>query len=187
MSNIIDKKNRVAGLVFYTNNMKALALFLKNPSASFYGGEVAKRTGLSRAGANFALRDLSHEGLLLKEGRGRMDFYRLDGLNPVARQMKVVFNVVQLVPLTNALSKCSIRIVLYGSAATGENAEDSDTDLLILSRDKKEVEKIVGKYFFERLQPVIHTPQEWAVIEGNNPVFAEETRHGLILWESHES
>jgi predicted nucleotidyltransferase len=188
MANKLDRRGRLERQLFSTNFMKVLGLFLKNPSARFYGGEVAKETGLSKAGANFALRDLHGAGLLTREPRGRLHFYSLASDNPLVRQLKVLSNTVGLGPVVEDLKKHSVKIVLYGSAATGDNTEESDVDLLVLTREKKEVEKRIGKYLLKKkIQPVIHTPQEWAALDAGNRVFVEQVSRGIVLWESDEA
>jgi predicted nucleotidyltransferase len=168
--------------------MKVLGLFLRNPSARLYGGEVAQETGLSKAGAHFALRDLYRAGFLTQEPRGRVHFYSLVSGNPLVRQLKVLSNIVGLGPMVEDLKKHSVKIILYGSAATGENTEESDRDLLVLTREKKEIEKRIEKYVLKnRIQPVIHTPQEWAALDAENRVFVEQVSRGVVLWESDEA
>ena len=168
--------------------MKVLGLFLRNPSARLYGGEVAQETGLSKAGANFALRDLYRAGLLTQEPRGRLHFYSLAADNSLVRQLKVLSNMIGLGPVVEDLKRHAVKIVLYGSAATGEDTEESDTDLLILTRNKKEIEKRIGKHVLKkRIQPVIHTPQEWVALGSENRVFVEQVERGIVLWETDEA
>ncbi len=187
MANILDKSTRVDKLLFATSFMKVLRLFLKNPSARLYGGEVAKAARLSKAGANFALRDLHRVGFLTREAKGKLHFYSLERDNPVVRQLKVLRNIVGLSPVIDELKKGAEKIVLYGSIATGEDTEESDVDILILTRGKEEIEKKIAKMKNERIQPVIHTPHEWAVLESENRVFAEQVARGIVLWETHET
>lgn len=167
-------------LLFFTNPQKVLAFLLAHPSSKFYDREIAKLSGVSRAGANFALRDLAKAGLVQREKKGRMFFYFIDPKDTLICQLKVVQNITLLMPLISKIKKECLRIVLYGSAANGTNQEESDVDLFILSRTK---EKISLPF---KIQPVIHTPQEWIKIERSNPVFANQIEKGIVLWNSNE-
>jgi predicted nucleotidyltransferase len=188
MANKLDKTAQAEKLLFATNFMKVLGLFLKNPSAKLYGGEVARQTRLSKAGANFALRDLARAGFLTRESKGRLHFYALERGNPLVRQLKVVRSVLALVSLIEDLKKDSEKIVLYGSVATGEDTEESDVDILILTREKGVVQKKITRMMkTEKIQPVIHTPHEWTVLESKNRVFTEQVARGIVLWESNET
>ncbi len=188
MANILDKQKHAEHQLFSTNFMKVLRLFLKQPSAKFYGGEVAQMTDLSKAGANFALRDLYVAGLLVQEKKGRLHFYSLAKDSPIVKQLKVLSTIIDLGPMIADLKKHALKITLYGSAAKGEDTEESDIDVLILTREKKEIEKRIGKYVLKKkIQPVIHTPQEWAVLETKNRLFVEQVACGIALWESDEA
>lgn len=188
MANKLDQYGEARRQLFSTNFMKVLAVFLRRPAASLYSGDVLAATGLSRAGANFALRDLTRAGFLQREPRGRLHFYTLVTGNPLVRQLKVLFTLLALGPAVEELKWHALRIVLYGSAATGEDTEESDIDLLIITRDKVAVGKRIAKYTVrERIQPVIHTPQEWALLGSENPVFCGQVERGIVLWESDEA
>jgi predicted nucleotidyltransferase len=184
----LDNKNLVEQQLFATGFMKVLKLFLRNPSARLYGGEVAEKSGLSKAGANFALRDLHRAGLLTREPRGRLHFYALAEETPLVRQLKVLSTMTGLSPLIEKLKRRAVKVILYGSASTGDNTEESDIDLLILTREKKDIEKGMGKDLLKKkIQPVIHTPGEWALLERENPVFTEQVARGIVLWKSDEA
>jgi len=165
-----------------------MAYFLRHPQGRFYSREVAEQTGLSRAGTNFSLRDLADAKLLNLEKKGRMHFYSLAARSPLVRQIKIVLVITELAPLIDELKKDAIRIVLYGSSARGEDVEESDIDLFILTRDRNAMEKCLTKTMIDkRIQPVIHTPQEWAKIEMKNSVFSDQVEQGIVLWDANES
>ena len=188
MSNKIDLKGPRANLLYTTNSQKVLFYFLSHPKEQIYDREVSRKAAISRAGANFALRELANAGLLTKEKKGRMLFYALNEREPATRQLKILQNIVLLTPLLRNIQNQVIRATFFGSASKGENLEESDRDLFILTHNKKEIEKKTHKYVVSlHLQPVIHTPQEWAKIERENKVFANKVAEGIILIQSHES
>lgn len=180
--------NPITTLLFATNAQKVLYYFLEHPKEQIYDREVSRQTGASRAGANFALRKLAEAGLLSKEKKGRMVFYALQEQSSLIRQIKILQNIILLNPLLLTIQDQVIAVILFGSSAKGENLEESDVDLLILTRDKKTIEKKIYKYIVPlKLQPVIHTPQEWANIEKENKVFANKVAQGIVLMRSHGS
>ncbi|MBI5178470.1 MAG: nucleotidyltransferase domain-containing protein [Nitrospinae bacterium] len=79
------------------------------------------------------------------------------------------------------------KVILYGSYATGTFREDSDIDLVVISRD------FAGKDFWERIeilakavyvvfQPieaVAMTPEEW---ERGDSMIADFARNGEVLY-----
>lgn len=188
MSNKSTDSNLLKKFIFSTNPQKILVHFLCFPNRSFYDREVAKLTKTSRAGTNFSLRSLAEAGLLSREKKGRMYFYALVRHHPLNRQLKIVLTITQMMPLLQELKPSAVRVVLYGSVVSGVDREESDVDLLILTRNRAEVEKKIQVCLFrERLHVVIHTPHEWAIEASTDSVFAEQVNRGMILWESHES
>lgn len=180
-------KSLITTLLFATNVQKILYYFLARPKKQIYDREVSRQTRVSRAGANFALRELAESGLLLREKKGRMVFYSLQDQNPLVRQIKILQNILSLNPLLHAIQNQSIQVILFGSWAKGENLEESDIDLFILTRDKKTIEDKIYKYVTSlKLQPVIHTPQEWSKIEKENKVFANSVSQGIVLVRSYD-
>ena len=181
-------KTPIKSMLCFTNAQKILDFLLQKPSGKFYDREVANLTGVSPAGTNFSLRDLAKAGLANKETKGKMNFYSVDPQDPLIQQLKVVQNIVFLKPLIEAIKNDCLRIILFGSSAKGTNQEESDCDLFVLSRDKEKVQESIVKYGSPlKIQPILHTPQEWVKIEKTNEVLANQIEKGIVLWESHES
>lgn len=178
----------IKSMLCFTNAQKVLDFLLQNPSGKFYDREVSNLTKVSPAGTNFSLRDLAKAGIIHKETKGKMNFYFVDPQDPLIQQLKIVQNIVFLKPLIEAIKNNCLRIILFGSAAKGNNQEESDFDLFILSREKEKVQESIGEYKTPfKIQPVIHSPQEWASIEKANEVFANQIEQGIVLWKFHES
>lgn len=161
MSNILDLESVAMPekILFFTNCQKILSFLIRNPDKEYFDREVSKLTGASRAGTNFALRELAEKGLILQ-------------------------NIVFLHPLIEKLKKLSLRIVFYGSAAKGENTTESDIDVFILTRTPDEVEKIIFKdKLREKIQYVTHTPNDFIKSKKRNPTFYKEVEKGIVLWQ----
>lgn len=186
MSNILDFQSRgmLEKILFATNCQKILSFLIKNPDKEYFDREISKLTGVSRAGANFALRDLSKEGLVLRAKRGRMYFYKVPADNSLIKHLKISQNIVFLFHLIEKLKKISLKIIFYGSAAKGENTAESDIDIFIMARNPEEIEKIIFKdRLREKIQYVIKTPNDFIKCKKENPSFYREIEDGIILWQ----
>jgi len=171
-------------ILFFTNCQKVLSFLIQNPDKEYFDREVSKLMDVSRAGTNFALRELAEKGLILREKRGRMYFYKAQSNDILIKYLKIVQNIVSLHYLIEKLKKLSLKIVLYGSAANGENTAESDIDVFILTRIPDEVEKIIFKdKLRKKIQYVAHTPNDLIKSKKRNPTFYKEVEKGIVLWQ----
>ena len=174
-------------LLFFTNAQKVLSFLIENPEKEYFDREISKLTGISKAGTNFALRSLAQQGIILREKRGRMYFYRVLSNDVFIKHLKILQNIAILRPLIKKLKEYSLKITLYGSAAKGENYADSDIDIFIMSRDIDEVKDIMFKdELREKIQYIVHTPLEYVKSKENNFVFYDEVEKGIVLWKENE-
>ena len=172
-------------MFFSTNCQKILSFLIQNPDKEYFDREISKLTSVSRAGTNFALRDLAKEGLILREKRGRMYFYKASSNDILIKYLKILQNIVSLLPLIKKLKKLSLKIILYGSAANGWNTTESDIDIFIMTREPDEVKKIIFKdKLREKIQYMLHRPNDFIKSKKHNPVFYGEIEKGIVLWEA---
>ena len=94
--------------------------------------EIVRKTGLSLGYVSRILNQLSKEKLILLNKKGRMKFYRIDTKNPLIKQLKVMLNISLIMPFLEDLKEYARRIILFGSAARGENLPYSDIDLFMI-------------------------------------------------------
>ena len=161
-----------------------LAFLCQNPQQSFYSGELAEKTSLSKGGTNQSLRELAHQGILKTEKKGHMTFYSADLSSPSVRQFKILQNVVMHESIVNKLRPFADRVVLFGSCAKGEDTQESDVDLLVISRDKDRIRSLIPETKAKRkIQLLLKTPQEYVQLESKEPVFFKEIQQGVILWQ----
>lgn len=168
-----------------TIEQKILDFLCQNPAASFYGAEIALHTLLSKGGTNQTLRQMSQKGLLKTEQKGRMIFYSVDPKSATVRQYKILKNVSFLEPLIEPLKEFSERIVLFGSRALGEDTQESDIDLLVVSGQKEKVKSLIYSQsrLKDKIQLISKTPQEYMGFDKKEPVLYEEIKKGIVLWE----
>lgn len=129
------------------------------------------------------LKKLSQIGVLEKDRRGRMVFYRLNMGNAVARQFKVLFNVYSLNEMVDEIRHYCRKIILFGSCAEGTDTEESDIDLLILTNEKSRANSKVYSYQVgRRIAPVIVNSNEFAELRRKDKPLYDRILKGIMLW-----
>lgn len=180
----MDIQIMTKNILFNTNSQKILDFLLSRPNEEFYDRQISKSTGISKSGTNYSLRELAKAQLVHRQKRGRMCFYSIDDQDSLIKHLKILQNIAVLHPLVRKLKSISLKIILYGSAAQGENLSDSDIDIFVQTRDPKKAKRILYKDpLREKIQYVINTPNELAKLKKGNPVFHKEISKGIILWE----
>ena len=149
--------------------------------------EIQKITVLSKAAVHFALDKLFKLSLVKKEQRGKTYLYRVVLFYPlivIAKQFKILSNVISYLPLIRKLIPLSQKIILFGSASRGENLQKSDIDLLVVTHNTNEVKKLAKDQFLgKKVQIVAKTPVVFTELEKKDPIFYREVELGIILWE----
>jgi len=152
----------------------------------FHEREVVRRTGVSVGAVNQILRRFQRVGLVEMDRRGKTNLYRANLRNPVARQFKVLFNVLALNDLVDKVKQISDRIVLFGSCAEGTDVKDSDIDLFILTSDTETVNhevRLCEEKIERRLSPIIVDSNELAKMKTKDKPLYERILRGITLWE----
>jgi len=171
-------------ILYSTNQQKILGFLLNNPEEEFYDRQISNITGVSRAGTNLALRNLAKAGIIQRQKRGRMNFYRITTQLALVKHLKILQNIVTLNPLIEKLKSLSRKIILYGSSSKGENLSSSDFDIFVLSNNRKQIENVLFKNpLRQQLQVVILTENEFVKLKKQNLVFYKEISEGIVLWE----
>jgi len=149
--------------------------------------QIARDIGMSKGEVSKAVKVLKQGGLVRVELNGRNVFCSVDRRLPVVARLRTAFNLLEIMPKIEALHKCADKVILFGSCALGSDTINSDIDLLVITRDKGKVNKIVQKIRLSRvIQWVVKTPQEYVVLN-KEKVFADEIGQGLVLWEDYET
>ena len=171
-------------ILFANAEAKVLRFLCDHLDQSFYEREIADQAGVSSSAVNLAARTLYEHGLLLREERGRMNFYVADDRHPVVRQFKVLGTVADLEPILNSLRPLAQRLILFGSAAEGTDTAESDIDLFILAADRRQVlDALRRSEMGARIQPVIVNSQELVELKEAEPAFYRQIQCGVHLWE----
>lgn len=166
---------------------KILSLLSQHPLQGFYVTEIGRKASLSKGAASLWLKKLFKQRLVLAEKRGKEIYYKINISSPIIKQYKVLGNVVALDPLISKLKQSSRKIILFGSAARGEDQFDSDIDLFIISKELEITAQIITNFNLRRkIQPIIKTASQLTEFEKNNNEFYEQIKLGITLWEEKE-
>ena len=169
------------------SELKTLDYLTASAEGEGFVSQIARETGISKGEVSKAVKVLKDAGLVSSRPNGRNMVCFVDRRLPVFAHLRIAFNLLEIFPAIAALRPCTDKIILFGSCAQGADREDSDVDLLVITRDKAKVEKMARKVKLSRaVQWVIKTPQEYVVLNSKEKVFAEEINKGIILWEAHE-
>jgi len=166
--------------------LKVLEYLGRDPAGSHHVREVAEEAGVSVGAASITLRALLGQRLVKADERGGSKFYSIDLSNAAAREFKILFNILALKGMVEALKEHSDRVVLFGSSAEGTDEKDSDIDMYVLARDPNEVKDILRRFqkkLVRNLSPIIVDAEgQMRLRKGDRPLF-EEISRGRILWQ----
>ncbi len=171
-----------------TNAQKILWFLIQHPGKEYLEKEIQKSTKISKAGVNFAMKNLWKKKLTLRQKRGKIAFYSVNYSHPVIKQLKVLKKILEVTPILEKLKPESMKIILYGSCSRGEDTEQSDMDLFIVTNSsKEEILKLINKWRSKRkYQIVIRSPLKYVEMESDEPIFYREVNQGIVLWERKE-
>jgi predicted nucleotidyltransferase len=174
-------------ILFKTNPQKVIEYLIQKPGKEFLSREIQIATKMSKAGANFALNDLAKANLVNRQQKGKTYLYTINDENPVVKQLKILRTIMNLMPLIKKLKQKSSKIILYGSSSRGEDTEDSDIDLFIVTNLIEDIEKIVQRNkHYKKVQPIIRKPLKYIEMEKTDPTFYQEIEKGIVFWEAKD-
>ena len=127
----------VADALFSKTLGGVLALLFGQPGQAFYTREIVKRVGTGGSQVGKDLERLTAAGLILREQRANLVFYRANPDAAVYQELVGLvgksFGIAEqlrrfIEPLAGRINYAGI----YGSVARGEHRADSDVDLLLI-------------------------------------------------------
>ncbi len=159
------------------NLVKILKFFLRNPSTEISYTELRKKAKTAKATLTKWLSILLKDGLIEVKRVGVTKLYRLNRGNPINAQLKILDNIISLTRITDIGKRYNVKIYLYGSAARGEDNEESDIYILIIGKIKKEqiINEInkISESMGRSIKIAVFTPLEWSRAARNDKPFYE--------------
>lgn len=120
---------------------RVFAEFAKNPRRAYQIRELAREIKLAATSIKIHLRELERQNLVKKEKTGVYDAYKADFDGEEFRFYKKVLNLINLREsgIISDLERMTTpdAIILFGSYAKGEDTENSDIDIFLLTKEKK--------------------------------------------------
>ena len=167
-----------------TKNCEKIILFLGNyPEKRFFSKEIAEKLSISLGGTHNALKYLAKEKIVEQEQKGNMKFYCINEENSLAKQSKITAVIKELSVLIEKIKDDCISIILFGSASRGEQTNDSDIDLFVLTHNPGLIKsKIAKNKSKSKINPIIKTPNQWSELEIKEPEFYNEVKQGIKLF-----
>jgi predicted nucleotidyltransferase len=159
---------------------KILEFFLDNPSKEFYEAEIREKSGVAKASSVKWLKPLAKLEFLSKRNKGRMILYKLNSENQVVKELKRL-KIISLLVLE--FKGMNVEVYLYGSCARGEFKEDSDIDIIVMSKQTREIIDSIGKIekkIGKNIKPSFYTQMEWGKMSREDPAFYERVEKDKI-------
>jgi predicted nucleotidyltransferase len=167
-----------------TLGLQILTFLARNPDKQFYIREIAKNMDKSVGGTHKTLKSLKEMSFIKENKSGKNIYYQINQMNPSIKNFKIFVTINELTTLVNKLKKISKKIVLFGSCAVGEDTSDSDIDILVLTDEKKKVnKKILNSKFNRAIQAVVVNTGDLMKIKEKDKGFYQEINKGITLWD----
>lgn len=150
--------------------------------------DLAKEAHIGVSTAKTCLDYLHNEDFLKKKVIGNTYQFTLKN-NFLTKQLKILFSLSEISKsdLTKELIKkypSILTILIYGSVAKGEDAKNSDIDLLIISREKIKLVPLKAERKLNReLTIIVYTISEWREKAKIDKIFYDNIiANNLILY-----
>ncbi len=177
----MNYKYELVGL-FKGKSFELLTTFLDSPTTEFSTKEVKKETKTAKATLAKWLPYLVEKNFLQIKKIGKTKLYKLKRENVIIMYLKILMNLYRLQCLKKLGGIHNCEIFLYGSAARGEDVEESDFDLLVIG-DKKKIVSDIKKYeekIKKKFNIQFFNKQDWALMERRDKAFYERVEKDKI-------
>ncbi len=168
--------------IFKSSIWKVFEIFVDEPLKIHFIKEISRKINLAPTSVKKHVQDLERENIILKKKRERFFGYISDRDNDNFLFYKRIFNLIKIREsgLINFLTKTLYpkSIILYGSYLRGEDVDNSDIDLLIISNKRKNLNL---EKFEKSLKRKIHVIIKKDIDKLNNNLRLEII-NGIVLY-----
>jgi predicted nucleotidyltransferase len=172
--------------IFSKPSLKILCFLGRRYREEYHTREIVRKVDISLGSASRSLNLLENEELVNKEEKGKLSRYKANMENPILRELKILFTLMEIEELITDLNLMSNQIILYGSCATGEDTQDSDIDLFIKSNNSKKVNKSINnhqKHIDRTVSVVVFNDMELRTLKEKDMPFYSRIKKGRLLYE----
>ncbi|MBU2638088.1 MAG: nucleotidyltransferase domain-containing protein [Nanoarchaeota archaeon] len=154
-----------------------LVFFLRHPTMKAHQQDIKKEVKIAKATLIKWLNMLAKQGLIGFAQYGRTKIYSLKRENAIIKRLKMLDNLFLVSGVKTIAEKHDSAAYLFGSAARGEDAEDSDIDILLIGKVNREdiirdINRISEK-IKRNINIQIFSPLEWAQMANKDKAFYE--------------
>ena len=167
-----------------TNAQKVLYFMAEHTHYEFTASQIRSGAKLSKSGVHYALQTLIAAGLISKQRKANFFLYSINNKDYLVKQFKVLKTLSALRKIIAALSPLCEEIILFGSASTGENTQESDIDLFAVSNTPAQelFNLLTNKKGGRRVQLIVKTTVSLIDMKAKDPEFYEQVHRGIVLW-----
>ena len=157
------------------NIMKVLTFFLENPRSETHLREIARRLKMSPSTVLRNINLLEKEGLIARREERNATFFKPVMSNEF-KALKVVYTLSRLeeagiVQLISKKSRGLSSILLYGSAAKGEDDSKSDYDFLVIAAECDASALELSERLGRESNLQVYSISEWKKVSRDNRAF----------------
>jgi predicted nucleotidyltransferase len=168
---------------------KIIFFFIVHSYEEIHLRGLARRLKISPYSTKKFLDFLVSHDLILEEKKANMRYFKANISNNVFKHMKIAFNLKKVYDsglidhIQNNVSALS-SIVLFGSLARGEDSEESDMDLLVIGKKKKEFDITkFGEKLGREITCFVLSWSEWKdKIKEDKAFYQEIITSGILLF-----
>lgn len=161
-----------------------LTFFLEKPKTKLNQKELKQKLKLAKATATKWLKVLEKQNFIKVEKIGVTKLYTLNRENPIIKQLKRLNTLSNLIKIKDITDKFNVKVYLYGSAARGEDVEESDIDILIIGNIKKEqiIREInnLANIIKKQIKVQIFSQQRWSKLAREDKAFYERVEKDKV-------
>ena len=164
-----------------------MVMFFKNPTKKFQLRELARISEISTTGVKSSLLELLKENIIIKIREKKYEFYEASRSSEIYKIYKKFFTIKTLhksglVAYLEKELNYPEAIVLFGSAARGEDVERSDIDIFVLTSVKKplNLEKF-NKQLKREIKLMMMKEEEFDNAKQKNPELINNITNGINL------
>ncbi len=174
-------------LIELMGNKKLLSLlifFIRRPTMKAHQQDIKKEIKIAKATLIKWLNLLAKQGFIEFAEYGRTKIYSLKRENIIIKRLKVLDNLLLLSGIRETAKKHDSSAYLFGSAARGEDAEDSDIDILLIGKVNREdiirdINRISEK-IKRNINVQIFSPMEWSQMAKKDKAFYERVEKDKV-------
>jgi len=169
------------------NSSKVLKYFFEEPNKKFQLRELSRITKLSTTAVKLALLELLKQKLILKITEKKYQFYEANKEDANYKLLKKFYNIRLLkesgfIDFLDKEFNYPEAVVLFGSASRGEDVENSDFDIFVLSLNKKELNlEHFEKKLNKSIKIFLMNRNDFELAKKKNPELINNIINGIII------